>query len=266
MRINGAIEVILGSIYGPNCDDPKLFKGIETICNDMKGSEKIPVILGRDFNLVLNQRIDTINYRKENHPRATEMFQSMMIDNNWIYIFRELNGDKRAFTWKCGTQPRKQARLDYFLVSEILQPRVFEARVIPGYRSDHSMVTLEFSLTDLKRGKGYYKMNVSLLKDSEYHGKIKETIKETLATYALPVYKETFISEKPKEIDINISWSLFWEVLVLNMRTESITYSIHKTKKRNEEEKTVINNISRLENTDDSSITVDEREELEIHI
>ena len=121
VRINDAIEVILGSIYGPNCDDPKFFKGIETICNDMKGSEEIPVILGGDFNLVLNQRIDTINYRNENHPRATEMLQSMMVDNNWIDIFRELNGDKRAFTWKCGTPPRKQARLDYFLVSEILQ-------------------------------------------------------------------------------------------------------------------------------------------------
>ena len=265
VRINDTIDVILGSIYGPNNDDPKFFSGIETIYKEMKGSEEIPVILGGDFNLVLNQRLDTINYRTESHPRATDRVHCMMNDNNWVDIFREINGEKRKFTWKVGNPPRKQARLDYFIVSEILRPMIFEADVISGYRSDHSIVTLGISLTTQKRGKGFYKMNASLLTDSVYQERMRKTIKETIATYALPVYTGAFISENPEDISVTISWSLFWETLILNMRTETITYSIYKNRKRNEEERRIIYNINRLESLDQNTITTEEERELVIY-
>ena len=179
---------MLGSVYGPNSDDPNFFSVIESMCNEMKGSEDIPIILGGDFNLALNHRMDTVNYKNENHPRAVDKVQRMMSHNNWIDIFRQQNGDKRKFTWKVGSPARKQARLDYFIVSEILQPMVFEADVIPGYRSDHLIVTLGIRLTPQKRGKGFYKMNASLLTDSKYQDRIRQTIKDSVATYALPVY------------------------------------------------------------------------------
>ena len=262
VRINDTIDVVLGSVYGPNSDDPNFFSGIESICSEMKGSEDIPVILGGDFNLALNHRVDTVNYRKENHPRAVKRVQCIMDDNNWIDIFREQNGEKRKFTWKLGAPPRKQARLDYFIVSEILQPMVFEADVIPGYRSDHSMITLGITLTPQRRGKGFYKMNASLLAESNYQDMIRQTIKESVATYALPVYTPKFVAENPEEISLTISWSLFWETLVLNMRTQTITYAIHRSKKRKEEEAGYIQNIKRLENIDDSLVTEEEYREL----
>ena len=61
---------------------------------------------------------------------------------------------------------KKQARLDFFLVSEESFEFVYDNCVVSGYRTDHSGTTLKFNNNE--RGNGYWKFNDSLLKDNEY--------------------------------------------------------------------------------------------------
>ena len=49
------------------------------------------------------------------------------------------------------------------------------------------MVSLRIDIQKHTRGKGYFKMNNSLLESEEYSDIIRATIKNTLLTYALPV-------------------------------------------------------------------------------
>ena len=81
--------------------------------------------------------------------------------------FRELHEKMKRYTWRKPT-PIKQARLDFFLITENLMPSVQKVDILPSYRSDHSTVVLSIKINEFKKGSGLWKFNNSLLKDSEY--------------------------------------------------------------------------------------------------
>jgi len=90
-------------------------------------------------------------------------------------IWRIHNPDIMHFTWK-RTNPEIQCRLDYFLISDSLCPNVFEAEILPGYRTDHCMITVRISATTNPRGPGFWKLNTHFLTKNEYIDLIKKTI------------------------------------------------------------------------------------------
>ena len=244
--INDTLRIILVNIYGPNDDNPKFYEELGKICEEM-GNENTPFIIGGDFNIALNGSIDTFNYVRENNIRARDVLLGLLETNSWVDIFRERNGDKKIYTWRSPGSVIKQARLDYFLVSRSLIPYVSGDDILPGYRTDHSMVTLKIDVQKHTRGRGFFKINNSLLQCEEYPGKVRETIMNTLLTYALPVYTEDFVRQNPHRIQIYISWSSFWETLVLNMRTETVSFAIRKRRCRNSEEHNIEKEIKKLE-------------------
>ena len=63
------LEFILVCLYGPNQDDPDFFLNIADII-ESKSENVLPVVLVGDFNIALEQKIDTFNYVRENNPQA----------------------------------------------------------------------------------------------------------------------------------------------------------------------------------------------------
>ena len=104
----------LVNIYGQNKDDPSfyknLFKSITEIGNDC-------YIICGDFNLTLNPNIDCFNYKHINNPEARKIITNMIKENNLFDTFRELHPILKRYTWR-RTNPLKQSRLDFFLVTE----------------------------------------------------------------------------------------------------------------------------------------------------
>ena len=82
-------------------------------------------------------------------------------------IWRIHNPDIMHLTWK-RTNPEIQCRLDYFLISDSLCPNVFEAEILPGYRTDHCMITVRISATTNPRGPGFWKLNTHFLTKNKY--------------------------------------------------------------------------------------------------
>ena len=66
------------------------------------------------------------------------------------------------------------SRLNYVLVTEDIHNFTKSIKVLPGYRSDHSVVILTVQF----RCKGFWKMNTSLLVDTEYKNIIINLINE----------------------------------------------------------------------------------------
>ena len=85
--------------------------------------------------------------------------------------------------------------------------------ITPGFKTDHSLITLNLSLHSNPRGKGFWKLNTSLLADNNFIETIKIAIQETANEYK----------------DDNLK---------LKVREKSITYSayIKKAKVKQEEE------------------------------
>ena len=90
--------------------------------------------------------------------------------------------DDMKYTWH-QPSPVKQSRIDYFLVSEDMFALMENTKTISGYRTDHSAIVFCFSASLAKRGKGYWKFNSQLLRDSEYINLVKTCIKNTISEY-----------------------------------------------------------------------------------
>ena len=56
-------------------------------------------------------------------------------------------------------------------------------KIIPGYRTDHSAIVFSCSASPANRGKGYWKFNSKLLRDSNYIDIVKTCNRDTLSEY-----------------------------------------------------------------------------------
>ena len=93
-----------------------------------------------------------------------------------------------------------------------------------GYRTDHSFITAKISIHNSQQGKGFWKLNMSLLHDKYYVTHIKDTIKDTLKTYA------RHNSEPDENSLLTISNQMFFEMLKLNIRRNTISFASFKSK------------------------------------
>ena len=143
----------------------------------------------------------------------------------------------KKFTWH-QTSPIKQDRIGYFLVSEDIFSLMEYTKIIPGYRTVHSAIVFSFSASPANWGKGYWKLNSQLLRDSNYID-----IVNTLSEYYSGGNIDDFL-----HVELLCNDQVFFEILKMKIRSVSITYSIRKS--RDEKEKTLKleNDIQILEN------------------
>ena len=74
-------------------------------------------------------------------------------------------------------------RLDFFLTTNSLSSAITKADILPGYKTDHSLITLYLANNTNPRGPGFWKLNTYFLSDSEYTNLIKTTITEIANEY-----------------------------------------------------------------------------------
>ena len=134
-----------------------------------------------DWNLVINQELDTRYYTSENNIRAKHEVQNIMNGLKLFDIWRINNPCRNRYTWK---QKKLLKMQDFFLVTEDFCNLAESLDIKIGHRSDHSLITLPISIYDNRRGKGFWKLNTSLLKYLNYINMIKDIINENVYTYA----------------------------------------------------------------------------------
>ena len=202
------------NLYGPNTDKPTFFNHISNCIDDIDNDENI--ICG-DFNCVLNPKLDYYNYKTVNNPKAREKILEILNTKYLVDPFREKFPTHKKYTWK-KRNPCKQARLDFFLVSESLMQYVQNVNIDSSYRSDHCIITLLFNLTKFKHSKSFWKHNNSLLTDATYLKKINKKINDIKLQYALPVYNYAEIDDIPnEELQFVINDQLFLDTLLMEI-------------------------------------------------
>lgn len=245
-------KVTLITIYGPNSDKPKFFEQLENTITDFKNESYI--ICG-DFNIVQDAELDTYNYSSINNPKARGKLLEIRHNLNLVDPFRQLFPDKKRYTWR-KSNPIKQARLDYFLISENFMSNVADVQINPGYRSDHSMIILNVQLNEFVKGRGLWKFNSTLLSDKDYVSKVKSCITNVKKQYAVPVYElDNIESIDNNDIQFSISDQLFLETLMMEIRGKTISFSSFKKKQKLKQENTLIKEIEILENKTDNTHT-----------
>ena len=141
-------------------------------------------------------------------------------------VWRVRNPTLRQYTWHSSSKPVIFSRLDYFLISHSFLNQISSCKIKPGFMSDHSMISMVLNLNKIERGKGYFKINNSLILQPEYQEKIRNTINETA------------------EINKNANPNTLWEIIKGSIRNESIKYASYKKKEQNKKETQLIEEIN----------------------
>ena len=141
---------------------------------------------------------------------AKQVFLNYVCENDLVDIWRERNPDKLEYTWS-RNNPLKRGRLDKLFVNIDLISSVTEAVIEPGYRTDHSLVVMKMRVKEVEKGSGIWKMNDSVLQDSEYVELVNTTIVGAIIQYAIPIYDHEYLSDinNYSHIQFTINESLF---------------------------------------------------------
>ena len=220
---------LLVNIYGPSAgDDDGFFQNID---NFLENQDQENIIIGGDFNCVLDPNLDRKNCTTiVNRPRTRAKIIDIMTKHTLTDIYRNIYPDTPSFTWR-RFNTNKQARLDYFLVSENLCSEISNIDTSNKYKSDHAPVILTMRKNAFIRDRPYWKFNNSLLYDKEYVDLVKKSINEIKKEYCTLVYNLDDIYKIPlDEIQFRISEDLILEVLLMNIRGKTISYASHKKK------------------------------------
>ena len=214
-----------------------------------------------DMNLIMDPKLDTYNYTTINNPKSRKVVIEMLESLEISDIYRELHPNTKRYTWR-RKNPIKQARLDYFFGSSNIIDVTNSCKIRPGYRSDHSIVELELLLDPFVRGKGIWRFNNSLLRNTEYTKSVKNWIREIKEQYMAPVYNLDNIDQiDNSNLQFTISDSTFLEMLLLKIRGNTIKFSSNLARSRRQEELNLIQEIEHLENSDQigSETALDEK-------
>ena len=239
-------KITLVNIYGPSYgDNDRFFENINDILNDF---DENYILIGGDFNCVLDLNKDRKNYTSmNNRPNSRAKILDIMGKYNLVDIYRNLNPDKEMFTWRKFNQ-NKQARLDYFLLSNDLTNEVKEVKTINRYKSDHSPVIITLNKNSFIRERTFWKFNNSLLQDQGYVEMVRSVITETKKQYSNLVYNHDSIDQIPlNDLSLQIEDDLFLETMLMNIRGKTISYASRKKKIETQREKELENNIMELE-------------------
>ena len=106
-----SFQFLLINKYGPNTDVPEFYS---QLLEQIEGAHSFQyIIISDDFNLVLDQDLDTMNYKKENNTKSRQQVLNLMDILKLIDIFRENNSKLRRFSLR-RRNPIKQLDLISF--------------------------------------------------------------------------------------------------------------------------------------------------------
>lgn len=132
------------------------------------------VILGGDFNCLLDKK-DKLTTSSVKLDSSSETLKNIINDLRLVDTYRSKHPKSPGYTWSNG---RTHSRIDFLLTSKGLQPT--DAAVTPVFFSDHAKIECSLLINGYtKRGKGSWKLNVSLLQDT----KVVENLKTKLTQW-----------------------------------------------------------------------------------
>ena len=97
-----------------------------------------------------------------------------MEETDLVDIWRLQHPDSHVYTWYRKKTSPIFCRLDFFLVSYGITENIISSNISPGYRSDHSLISVNIIPIVSERGKGFWKLNCSHLKELEFVTLIKK--------------------------------------------------------------------------------------------
>ena len=149
-----------------------------------------------------------------------------------VDIQRVRHSRLRKFTYESKSLKVK-SRIDFFLVVKNLTLSVKSTRIYPAIAPDHDAISISLSLPNqCPRGPGFWKFNNTLLNDEQYVSRVRDTYSQARNYYC-------HLTDK----------RLFWEMIKMEIRSATISYSKSKCKRIRDREQDILFKLDLLDNT-----------------
>ena len=178
--------------------------------------------MGGDFNLIFDCKFDVSGgnpiLKKKYLAKLIEIKETLYLCDIW----RIRNPNVKRFTFRQNhVSGFIERRLDFFLISNVLQESIIKTDVLASFCTDHSPILFSLQLKDMPtRGKGFWKFIESLTSNDEYVAKMKNQISETLR-----MLDQDKITDK----------HLRWEYLKYEIRKFTMNFSKNLVKEVNKD-------------------------------
>lgn len=139
-EING-VKVVLCNVYAPNKESPGFIHKVNKILGGLEGQ----IILGGDFNQVIDDHLDRTTSRPGATPRDRTAIHSLQEDLGLIDIWRFVNPQEREYSFYSHSH-KTYSRIDFFLISHSLVDRVIDSNIGVIAITDHALVELHLDL------------------------------------------------------------------------------------------------------------------------
>lgn len=134
-------KINLINIYGPNDDSPSFFENLFLTISALEGL----YIIGGDFNCTLDPVLDRSTQLDNTHIKTRKILHNYIHDLRLYDIWIIKNPSKREYSCYSSSY-KSHSRIDYFLISEELQPQVKKCWYNSIVISDHAAMSMEIQL------------------------------------------------------------------------------------------------------------------------
>lgn len=218
--------ITLANLYAPNTENDRVsfFKKVSKWISMYCMNENNIILVG-DFNCSMSKEKD-----KSLNSLKNLLFRFELLD-----LWQKIKPKHDGFTWCDGSNSAK-SRIDYIFLTQnfCYRPDNIYLRRPPHVSnirmSDHIAIIFKCEISSNSRGKGYWKLNTSVLHDLKYCEMINQ-----------------FLLNLPNDIKLETNPKIKWELIKLNVKYLSIEYC--KEKSRNMKQKILLieNELEKME-------------------
>ena len=226
LEINDKAFTIV-NVYAPNVVSERIsfFKQVSKFINQ-HAVNKSGLIIGGDYNCVLTEK-DRVSGVIDNSSMALGEF----LNNFHVFdVWRTLHPNDVEYTYIDPSSNQRNSRIDMLFCSNVLQPQCILCNICQSPSPDHKAIGLSLMLNKNKRGKGYWKLNNSILKQTEFEDGIKHIYEQICGEY-----------------EHHVSKGVLWEYFKLRVKQYSIAFSIDQARKFQDECKKIESELDQID-------------------
>lgn len=172
-----SMPITFVNIYAPNFDDPSFF---QKVCNAIPNISDTNLIIGGDFNCTLDPLLDK-QYSKSLQKSNSSAYLNMMINNlNLVDIWRLTHPTDKEYSFFSPVH-KSYSRIDFFLLDSKLLSAAKSVTYHPIIISDHSIMSMELKIGELRARSRQWRLDPTLLSDTQFTNFVQNQITNFIA-------------------------------------------------------------------------------------
>lgn len=229
-------KLTLCNIYAPNnqANQLQFIQELNNCIIDKTELTSLIVLVGGECNCTLSKK-DKIGGAPWKPTIYSNLVSTTMEMFDLVDIQRVRHPKLGKFTYESKSLKVK-SRIDFFLVAKNFTLSVKNTEIYPAIAPDHDAIFISLSLPNkCPRGPGFWKFKNTLLNDEQYVNRVRDTYSLARNYYSHLTDKRLFC--------------LFWEMIKMEIRSATISYSKSKSNKLETVEQDIIRKLDLLDST-----------------